>query len=100
MQMQMDFIFLVYAKLNTNEKLVIPVPNIEGYAGILQKKLNEQLGGEWILVDKVRPGEFLLFTDGMTYQGFDPRIIRYTDSIKVFEDFMRYLKEQKFIQKN
>lgn len=69
----------VYAKYNTNEKLFIPMT--EGmYPNILQD-LNKAHGGNWLLVDKINPGEGIRFTDGQTYKGFSPEIDRYTDAI-------------------
>lgn len=70
----------VFAKYGTNEKAVVVVPR--EYVHDAKLKLNEKFGGSWVLVDKIRPGETLLFTDNMQYRGFSTEIERYSDSIK------------------
>ena len=73
----------VYAKYNTNEKLFIPMT--EGMYPNILSDLNKAHGGSWLLVDIIKPGEGIRFTDGQTYKGFSPEIDRYTDAIiKIF----------------
>jgi len=98
--LNLDYIFLVFARYGTNEKIVVPVPNVPEINRTIQRKLNEQLGGDWIVVDQVGPGEFIKFTDGMKYQGFTPKIKRYTDALGEFEEFKKFMQERKDVTKN
>lgn len=70
----------IFAKKGTNEKALVPVPNDKVRDAMVI--LNEQLGGDWVYVDKLQPGEFLLFKDETIYRGFDGKSERYSDAIK------------------
>jgi hypothetical protein len=69
----------IFAKRGTNLKCIIPVPNENIHEVLLH--LNATQDGDWVLVDVLKPGEGILFSDGMAYQGFHPDIERYSDRI-------------------
>lgn len=70
----------IFAKKGTNEKALVACGREQ--VGIVMSNLNTKLGGDWIFVDKVNPGEILLFEDNMTYRGFDGVSERYSSGIR------------------
>lgn len=69
----------IFANKNTNEKVAIACP--DGFNRHVQLSLNEKLGGSWVLVDGLNPGEGIVFKDDQTYKGFRPDIERYSTAI-------------------
>lgn len=69
----------IFAQHKTNKKVILAAHK-ESLTEI-QKRLGEQLGGSWIYVDKLGPGEVLTFTDGKEYNGFTNAGDRYSDQI-------------------
>jgi len=66
----------IFAKQGTTEKALV-VCNINEVPLVINS-LIDQYGGNWLLVDKVRPGEILHFNDNKEYQGFNKEIDRYS----------------------
>ncbi len=69
----------IFAKRGTTEKALISVPREFVVEAI--KALNKKHGGNWVLVDKIKPGELLLFDDGLQYLGFHGKDERYCSGI-------------------
>lgn len=73
----------LFAKVGTNEKALILCQRKEKRD--YQIKLNNSRGGSWVSIGELNvPDEILLFADGMTYNGYNPKIERYTDAAFVF----------------
>lgn len=74
----------IYAKKDTNEKILIPMPEWE--SANVQNALCKQFGGNWLLVDELKgDGEMIKFEDNMKYQGYHKDINRYSSAIKKIE---------------
>jgi len=53
----------------------------------LQELLRQRHGGDWVYVEDFKKSDdFLLFTDGMTYEGFSVDIDRYSDAVGNFQN--------------
>jgi hypothetical protein len=75
---------IILAKLRTDEKIAVYVPD-KTHVRLLQQTFKNLYGGEWILVDEVFGSEFIKFNDGKVYNGFEPGQAdnyRYSDAIK------------------
>jgi hypothetical protein len=71
----------IFAKHGTTEKALVVCPREQ--IGNIQLSLNEKFGGNWVLVDKLKPqSEILKFDDGLTYLGFHGRKERYSNAIE------------------
>ena len=73
----------IFAKKGTSEKVIIDAPR--EFVKDIQIYLGKHLGGDWLLVDDIHPGEFVHFSDTQEYNGYNPSIDRYSDAIKTIE---------------
>jgi hypothetical protein len=69
----------IFAKKSTKEKIIIqcPITNV----GLVMTSLEAQYGGTWVLVDELKIKEILKFSDELEYNGYNPRIKRYSSNI-------------------
>jgi hypothetical protein len=74
-------VFAIFAKKGTNEKVLLPVP--KKFIVLAMVQLNRKRGGDWVYVERLKPGEGIVFSDGMTYKGFDGVSERYCDKIEM-----------------
>lgn len=72
-------IMAIFGKLGTTEKVIMPV--FQTKTPLIMRSLNSQFGGDWVFIDRLKPGEGIKFNDGQPYKGFSPNIERYTDAI-------------------
>jgi hypothetical protein len=72
--------FKIFAKRGTRLKAAMPVP--DEFVQLAMEVLNETFGPDWVFVDKLKPGECIVFTDNMIYEGYHPAINRYSDAIQ------------------
>lgn len=73
----------IFAKKNTTEKVAMLCPRQS--AGFVMKNLNKIYGGDWVMVDDLKPNEFIKFDDGLEYKGFHGRDERYCGAIGKFD---------------
>lgn len=71
----------IYAKYGTKEKALVPFPDGSNSRDV-QILLTRKFGGEWLLVDNLKSGEILSFSDNTEYRGFSPDFKRYSDAIQ------------------
>ena len=77
----MNIVMAIFAKHNTTEKVLLPVP--QEMIGEVMTKLNDKFGGSWVYADRLSGhGEMIQFDDGMKYQGFSSKIDRYSTAIE------------------
>lgn len=71
----------IFAKYGTSEKVLVYCDR--GSIGIVTRRLSEDYGGNWALVDVVdnNKREILKFDDGLKYLGFNSEIERYSTAI-------------------
>lgn len=70
----------IFAKVGTNQKALLAFPY--GMQHKALQILNDIEGGNWVRVDLMHGNEYLTFTDGEIYKGYDGRDGRFTDAIK------------------
>ncbi len=72
---------LVFAKYNTNEKILME--GDRSMVPFVKNLLNQKYGGDWLFVETVKPGEILRFEDENIYNGFKVNIERYANIEKI-----------------
>lgn len=70
----------IYAKYGTTEKALVPFPEGSSSRDV-QIMLMQKFGGNWLLVDNLKSGEILSFSDNTEYRGYSPDFARYSDAI-------------------
>ena len=70
----------IFAKKNTSEKVLVTCMRED--VRKVQLYLSNELGGDWLFVDKLNSkDEILKFDDGLVYRGFHGRNERYVNGI-------------------
>jgi hypothetical protein len=69
----------IFANHHTSKKVLVCCKKED--VKTIQSTLNNRLGGNWVWVDEMNPGEVLQFDDGEVYHGYDGRDGRFTKAV-------------------